>query len=231
MTLDLMDAQTEILLETVDALSEDDLASASSLPGWSRGHVLAHLAGNAEGLGRRARSMIDEIPRAMYESPEARSGDIEWRSGRSIAQHRLALSATHDDARRDFAGLPQARRDEVVEIRGGLTVRMGDFPLLRVQEVCIHHSDLGMDCYTWEDWPDELGAWALPRAVGTFASRGDFPVAWVEADGKRMPITGGEGPGLAGSSQELLAWITGRAPGKGLAPVGLAAVPAPPPWL
>lgn len=226
-----MDAQTEILLGTVDVLSEDDLASASSLPGWSRGHVLAHLTGNAEGLGRRARSMIDEVPRAMYDSPEARSGDIEWRSGRSVAEHRLALSATHDDARRDFAGLPQARRDEVVEIRGGLTVRMGDFPLLRLQEVCIHHSDLGMARYTWEDWPEELAAWALPRAVGMFASRGEFPVAWVEADGQRLVIGDGDGPGLAGSSRELLAWMTGRAPGAELTAVGLDAVPGAPPWL
>jgi len=226
-----MDAQTAILLATVDGMASDDLAAASSLPGWSRGHVLGHIAGNAEGLGRRARSMVDGVPRTMYESQESRDADIEWRSGRSPAEHRLALSATHDDLRRDFMGLPGARLDEVIEIRSGLSIRMGDFPLLRLQEVCIHHSDLGMARYTWEDWPEELAAWALPRAVGMFASRGEFPVAWVEADGQRLVIGDGDGPGLAGSSRELLAWMTGRAPGAGLTPVGLTEVPDAPRWL
>lgn len=231
MSLNLVEAQTALLLATVGAMSEADLAAPSSLPGWSRGHVLAHIAGNAEGLGRRARSMIDGVPRAMYESQEARDADIEWRSGRTLTEHLTALAGTGDDARRDFSGLPGARLDEVVEIRSGLTVRMGDLLLFRLQEVCIHHADLGTPGYTWEDWPDELGAWALPRAVGMFASRGEFPVAWVEADGQRLAISDGDGPGLAGSHRELLAWITGRAPGTGLTPVGLAEVPAAPQWL
>ena len=227
----LVEEQTALLLATVDAMSEADLAAPSVLPDWSRGHILGHIAGNAEGLGRRARSVIDGVPRAMYESPQTRDGDIAWRSGRSLAEHRLALVATHEDAMRDFAGLPSARSGEEVELRGGLVIRMGDFTLLRLQEVCIHHSDLATQSYTWMDWPDELSAWALPRAVHMFASRGDFPVNWVEGDGQRLVVTSADGPGLVGSGTEVLAWITGRAPGAGLTPVGLGDVPVAPKWL
>ena len=231
MSLDLVDAQTALLLATLDGMSESDLGDPSALPGWSRGHVLGHIAGNTEGLGRRARFVIDGIPRAMYESPETRDGDIEWRSHRALAQHRLAIAATHDDLRRDIAGLPAERFGEEVELRGALAILIGDFSLLRLQEVCIHHSDLATDGYTWRDWPDELAVWALPRAVGMFAARGEFPVAWVEADGERLVVTDADGPGLSGSAVEVLAWITGRASGSDLTPVGLSTVPAAPKWL
>ena len=231
MSRSVLDDQTALLLATVDAMAEADLALPSGLPGWSRGHVLGHIAGNAEGLGRRARSMIDDIPRAMYESPETREGDIQWRSGRTRAEHHLALVATHDDLMRDFSGLPEDRLDEEVVLRGALKIRMGDFALLRLQEVCIHHSDLNVSGYTWADWPNELAAWALPRAVDMFASRGEFPIAWLEADGQRLEFSSEDGAGLSGGSVELLAWITGRAPGTGLTPVGLAEIPAAPTWL
>ena len=231
MSLDLLDAQTALLLATVDSLGESDLAQPSVLPGWSRGHVLGHIAGNAEGLGRRARFVIDGVPRSMYESVEARDADIAWRSQRSLALHRLALAATHDDLMRDFAGLPSSRLDDDIELREGLLIRVGDLPLMRLQEVSIHHADLGTDGYTWMDWPDELAAWALPRAVRMFAARDAFPVAWVEADGNRLVVSEADGPGLRGSSVEVLAWITGRAPGSGLTPVGIAAVPDAPAWI
>lgn len=227
----ILEAETAALLATVDAMSAEDLAAPSQLSGWSRGHVLAHIAGNAEGLGRRARSVIDGVPRSMYESPETRDGDIECRSTRSIAQHRLALAATHDDLVSDFAGLLEGSLDDELELRGGLMIRIGDFPLLRLQEVSIHHADLGVDGYTWRDWPNELPAWVLPRATRMFSARGEFPVAWIEVDGERLAISGDDGPGLVGSAREMLAWIIGRAPGEGLTPVGIAAVPVAPKWI
>ena len=231
MSLDLLDAQTALLLATVDSLSDAVLAQPSALPGWSRGHVLGHIAGNAEGLGRRARSVIDGVPRAMYESPETRDADIAWRSQRSLAQHRLAVAATHDDLMRDLTALPAARLGDEIELRGGLTIRVGDLPLMRLQEVSIHHSDLGTGGYTWMDWPPELADWALPRATRMFAARGEFPVAWLEADGRRLVLSDADGPGLRGSSVEVLAWITGRASGSGLTPDGIAVVPVAPAWI
>lgn len=231
MSLELLDAQAALLLATVDSLNESDLAQPSALPGWSRGHVLGHIAGNAEGLGRRARSVVDGVPRTMYESPQARDADIAWRSRRTLAQHRLALVATQDDLMRDLAGLPAARLDDEIELREGLMIRVGDLLLLRLQEVSIHHSDLGTEEYTWMDWPSELAAWALPRAARMFTARGEFPVAWLEADGHRLVLSDADGPGLRGSSVEVLAWITGRAPGSGLTPDGIAMVPAAPAWM
>ena len=38
------------LVRTVDGLSDEQLAAPSLLPGWTRAHVVAHLALNAEAL-------------------------------------------------------------------------------------------------------------------------------------------------------------------------------------
>lgn len=228
---DVLARETARLLTTVDSMGPDDLAAPSALPGWTRGHVLAHIAGNAEGLGRRARSVGDDVPRAMYESPETRGGDIDMRSRRSVAQHREALAATHADFLFDLDQIPADRADDQMEVRLTLRVKVGDLPLLRLQEVCIHHSDLGMPGYDWSHWPPELVAWALPRVTASFAARDDFPVGWVEADGTRFQITADESTGVSGSGTEVLAWLVGRAPGDGLAPTGIASVPAAPTWL
>ena len=54
-TLPWMGAGTEFLLRAVGALPDDALALPSRLPGWTRAHVVAHVARNAEALGRLAR--------------------------------------------------------------------------------------------------------------------------------------------------------------------------------
>ena len=228
---EILASETTLLLAAVDEMDADDLAAASGLPGWTRGHVLGHIAGNAEGLGRRARSVGDGVPRSMYESPEARGADIEWRSRRSVAEHREAIAATHADLLFDIARIPAERSDGDVELRAGLTVSIADLPLLRLQEVSIHHSDLDVPGYGWADWPAQMVAWMLPRVTGSFASRGEFPVGWVDADGVRYTMMSDAATGVSGSATEILAWLTGRAPGAGLEPTGVSAIPRPPTWL
>ena len=43
---------TARLLAVVDKLGDEDLREPSTLPGWSRTHVIGHLARNAEALVR-----------------------------------------------------------------------------------------------------------------------------------------------------------------------------------
>ena len=53
-TLPWMGAGTELLLRAVGALPDDALAEPSRLTGWTRAHVVGHLARNAEALTRLA---------------------------------------------------------------------------------------------------------------------------------------------------------------------------------
>ena len=47
---DQIDQATQRLLDTARAITDPDLRVPSMLPGWTRGHVLAHLARNADGM-------------------------------------------------------------------------------------------------------------------------------------------------------------------------------------
>ena len=62
---------TDRLLTAAAELDNASVAEPSRLPGWSRGHVLAHLARNAEALV----NVLEGRP--MYPSAEARDADIE----------------------------------------------------------------------------------------------------------------------------------------------------------
>lgn len=67
---------TDRLLTAVAKLDNAALAEESHLPGWTRGHILAHLARNADALV----NVFEGRP--MYESATARDADIERDAGR-----------------------------------------------------------------------------------------------------------------------------------------------------
>jgi maleylpyruvate isomerase len=59
---------------------------SSLLPGWTRGHVLTHLARNADGGSRLLTWARTGTPSAEYPSLEARATQIEAGAGRSAAE-------------------------------------------------------------------------------------------------------------------------------------------------
>jgi maleylpyruvate isomerase len=62
---------TERLLTAAAKLDNAAVTQPSRLPGWTRGHVLAHLARNADALVNVLQG------RPMYASAQARDADIE----------------------------------------------------------------------------------------------------------------------------------------------------------
>src|ERR1700712_2684047 len=83
MTLDTTALETSAtaLIRTVDALGAEELAAPSLLPGWTRAHVVAHLALNGTALAGVMDAILREEPVAMYESDEQRDTDIEELAG------------------------------------------------------------------------------------------------------------------------------------------------------
>ena len=71
---DLLEA-THRLVRTVDELDEEALAAPTDLPGWSRAHVIAHLALNAEGLGGVLDGLASGEMRPMYASQARRDAE------------------------------------------------------------------------------------------------------------------------------------------------------------
>ena len=233
--VDEMATTTDRLLASVDAMSRESLREPSLLPGWTRAHVLAHLARGADGLAELVRGAADGTPRPMYAGGKAgRDADIESGAGRDLGDLRLDLA---ESSERLLAALseisPEALTTKVV-LASGAVVSAHDVPLIRVREVEIHHVDLDVG-YSPDDWSPAFAARTLDQISPFFRTARDCPVGSLIADdGTGRWEVAAEGPSLAGSLSELAAWLTGRAPGSGLrvddAPAG-AGVPAAPPWV
>jgi maleylpyruvate isomerase len=227
--LALLDAETTRLIDSMGAMSDAQVTEPSGLPGWSRGHVLAHLDGNAQGLGRVARWARDGIERPMYISRDVRDADVELHAARSSEEHRHAVTQSARALRADLGAIDSMKREDVVILGNGLSVRAGSLARHRLGEVCVHHADLGLADYTWRDWPDSM-AWHMARLVTRdFAVRGEFPVAAVAWGTDRLDIVPGDEV-LEGSPQALLAWLLGRSAGEGLVSSSGGSVPAAPTW-
>ena len=94
------------LVRSVDGLHRRRLGRRRRCcPGWSRAHVVAHLALNGEALGGRARGARPSTRRSpMYESQEARDDDIEELAGADHAELRERLLRRHGDVPGGGAG-------------------------------------------------------------------------------------------------------------------------------
>ena len=73
---DQIDDATQRLLGTARVLAEPDLREPSLLPGWTRAHVLAHLAGSADAMRALLVGARSGQDRAAYPSAEAREAAI-----------------------------------------------------------------------------------------------------------------------------------------------------------
>ena len=226
---------TDRLLATADALTDAQVAAPSRLPGWTRGHVLTHLARNADGF-RNLLSWAatgDETP--MYPSEEARARGVEEGAARSAAE----IAA---DLHKSAAALAAAAQDLPARAWDALVARRGDtfparqIPPRRLAELEIHHVNLGAG-YRPADWPASFVAANLDRVGRDFAGRADAPACLACPDGLDAvyPI-GPLSPGpasqvtVSGPPAALLAWLIGRDDGAGLRVTGAGAVPVLPPW-
>lgn len=227
-----LDASTERLLATVADLSDADCAAPSVLPDWSRGHVLAHIEGNARGMGRLVRWATDGLERPMYISREVRHADVVLNARRTADEQFDAVRQSARDLRSLLGALPLDGLDARIVLGTGVEKAIGELPFHRLQEVCVHHVDLGLPSYTYLDWPIAMCTGMLANVAKDFAQRGEFPVRWLQPVGdERVAILGADGPGLEGSPQVLLAWLLNRPHDASLIrPVGTDGVPTAPTW-
>ncbi|GAA1369106.1 maleylpyruvate isomerase family mycothiol-dependent enzyme [Streptomyces beijiangensis] len=202
------------LLAEVGKQDNAALALPSRLPGWTRGHVLAHLARNADAL-------VNVLAgRPMYESGEARDADIARDAGRALD---VQLADLRTSAQRFQAqGQVAADWSRTVELRNGVTDDAAKIPFRRWAEVELHHVDLGTG-YELEDLPAELVEREIDFLASRFSGHTDVPRTGLAAEGGGEWTTGGGEGGpvsVTGSPADLLGWLAGRRDGGALAVEG-----------
>jgi maleylpyruvate isomerase len=222
---------TERLRATVAGLTDPGAAEPSRLPGWTRGHVLTHIARNADGLANLLRWARTGTRIPMYASREARAADIEAGAGRPAAELVADMSASSAAFADEAARMPDDAWTATVQALTGGPIPAAEVLLLRLSEVEIHHVDLGAG-YGYRDWPDEFVAAALARVAESFRGREDAPPCRLAVTGGRTYLLGPASDGLpqvSGSAHDALAWLLGRDTGGGLH-VASGSLPVLPPW-
>ena len=145
-------AGTDLLVAHVRQLDDGELSAPSALPGWTRKHLIAHVAANAEALSNLVRWAKTGEPTPMYTSPDQRDADIAAGGQRSAAELRAWLDESALDLAAGLDSLTDEQwRAEVVTAQGR-AVPATEIPWLRAREVCVHAVDLDTGV-TFDDLP------------------------------------------------------------------------------
>ena len=217
--LDAVADQTDAFLRTARSL--DDVQSPSLCAGWTRGHVLTHVARNADGLAALVRAAVDGSGETMYPSTQARDADIEAGAGRPAAEQVDDVEGT---AQALATQLPRLTTEQA-EVRlertpGQFLIKAKNIPFMRLREVVFHHVDL-LGGFGFGDLEPELQRLLLNEEVRRLRAAAPPPDLTLRTpDGDEWTVGVGTAS-VVGERGALLGWL-----GRGLTD-GLSGDPLP----
>ena len=166
--------RTGCIVEALSALDDQALLAPSVLRGWSRLTIACHLRYGADALSRMTVAALEGVPVAYY-------------PGGRDQQRPASLEPKPDEASRDVVASLANRSDHLDQLWSGLSdvqwsldvVEPDDnpdlgllplvrLPLLRLTEVEVHGSDLGIGL---DDWSDLFVRVALPFRLDWLTTR------------------------------------------------------------
>lgn len=197
-------AAHQLLLNSLDGLTDDECRKPSLLPGWSRGHVLTHLARNADShIHLLSSAGRGEIAEQYPGGVEARNRAIEDGSNRSAADLTKDVRSSIYALEAAWAGAtPTTWAGEGRNARGAV-IAMSDLVFLRWREVEVHHADLGRE-FGWQQWSDLYVRLELDRQLMMWRSRKPMGLTVLPDGVLQLP------------PRHRLAWLLGRVDVEGL---------------
>ncbi|MER5305938.1 maleylpyruvate isomerase family mycothiol-dependent enzyme [Streptomyces lasiicapitis] len=195
-----------LLLELLHRLDDRQKDAASALPGWSRGHVIKHLADNARAFERQARGALRGEAIDMYDGgQDGRDQSIDRGAARPLAQLREELKAAQDALEDAWSGLTAADWGCAVRFRHATVL---DTALARWREAEIHAVDLAVG-YRPGDWSLDFALHAL-EFLSDRAPAGTRLL--LRATDHEFTRTLGTGTvvEVSGAVRDLSAWMAGR---------------------
>lgn len=192
-------------------LSDEDVLAATELPGWTRGHVLAHLTHVSNAVARQVEYALNGELVDFYDGGQGgRTQAIEMAAGHGAREHQQALTAGLARALGALGGLSEAQWQLNISYRNGV-VRDGALAYWR--ELVIHLADLQVGRGP-ETWSKEFCLYLL-----------EFLSPRVPADThlKLLPLglapmtigTGENAVSISGMLTDIVAWLAGRTPTMG----------------
>lgn len=203
------------LIAVVRTLPPDAGAEPSPLPGWTRGHVLAHVDGAGSALARQAEYAAHGRTVAPYDGgPAGRDAAIRAASTRTTAEHVAALEAARERLATVWPDPGDALWSTPIAYRDGV---LADALLAWWREARIHAVDATaglQEALGYDTWDERF-----------CAHLGEFLAVRLPDDAADVE--------LVGEPTDVAAWLAGREPaGEMTARRGGAVVPLPElgPW-
>jgi len=222
-----VDQATDRVLSTAEQL--DGVSGRSLLPGWTRGHVLTHLARHADGFTNLLTWARTGVETPAYASPQARADGIEAGAGRPLATQIDDLRAAHERMADAAAAMSGEAWTFFIPSRGQTAATL---PWARLRELEVHHVDLAAG-YTPEDWPDAFALRLLREIVG--GAGPDAPAVQLRPFGIEHPLSIGAAtattPVVGGPTRAIAAWLAGRGDTAQLTVAPDGEFPTPAPWM
>lgn len=199
--------------QLVNSLSDADLLRPSSLPGWTVGHVIAHVLGNAHALSRVAVAVAAGEPATLYDSFEGRAAGIETLRG--LALHDLA-NAIHTANAAFESAWGSGRNLSSLAAMASAVPGSEPFPVStglhrRLREVEVHLSDCGDRRFTYDMWSDQFVDAELAEQWPHVAERVAEPVHFIDERGLHHTTAGGvQSAAVYLTRRSIVAWLLGR---------------------
>ncbi|MGW2835322.1 maleylpyruvate isomerase family mycothiol-dependent enzyme [Streptomyces sp. NPDC001286] len=223
-----LDRAAERLLTAAATLSDADVTAPSRLPGWTRAHVLSHLAAQAPALERLLTWARTGVRTDQYADRAARDSEIEAGALLPAAALVARLRDTARSWQRAVETLPAPAWDATVVPFTGETCTPRRILVIRLRELTLHLVDLDIGLEV-SDIPSTARDIVLDDIVGYYTEAENVPAFTLRDDkGVELARFDGGGPVVSGTRAQLLAWLSGRGGGLPDAPGGL---PVLPPWI
>ena len=231
---------TAQLVGSAERLDDQAVRESSALPGWTRGHLLTHVARNADGLCTLLAWAATGEPRKMYADQAERRADIERGSTRTVEQLAADLRESAERFAEAVARITPQQWTAVVERRVGGPQPAAMIPWWRLEEVLIHRVDLATG-FSPAHWTPQFTGPSLEMAADRFGDPSYDAV--VEAPfrlhtddtARTFGVSCGpkdeQYPLVRGPEATLFAWLIGRSSGDGLAVEPEGTLPAVPAWI
>jgi len=225
---------TRRLDATIKSMPPDEVRNPSFLPGWTRGHVLTHLARNADGFRNFLLSARSGEIVPMYASLVARDVDVEYGARRPTEQILDDAATSSRNFVIDVSSTPHALLSSfAVNARGaseGPRIQVAEVLRSRLSEVEIHHVDLSWE-YSFANSPTDVLDVLITRCLERLGDLGLAPVVLSASDSTTRWESGDAALAahVSGPAAALLGWLTRRGPGADLKvenAIGLPDVPS-----
>lgn len=224
---------TGLVRDALAKLGADDavLSEPSALPGWTRKHLLAHIAANADALVNLTVWARTGVETPMYSSPAQRNADIEAGATMNAGDLLAWFERSASKLAEGWQSLSPEQWDAQVVTAQGRTVPVSETPWMRTREVMVHAIDLDAGV-RFAELPADFCAALIADIVEKRSKGGNPALVIAPSDAHQRWQVAGEGASteVSGPLAELTAWLAGR-PASGLATADGQPVPELPAWL